>query len=61
MSNMSPWPAMKISRPALFTHTRLDYMGPLCIKEEGSKKNVCICFFICVTITAIHLGNCTPQ
>ena len=55
MPNMSPWPRIKVTRSSPFTHTGLDYLGPLYVREENSKKKVWICLFTCVTVRAIHL------
>ena len=55
MPRMSSWPTSKVTRSAPFSHTGLDYMGPLYIKEADKKRKVWICLFTCVTTRALHL------
>ena len=55
MPKMAPWPSIKITRSAPFTYTGLDYLGPLYVKEEKSKRKVWICLFTCVAVRAVHL------
>ena len=55
MPQMSPWPISKITKSTPFSHTGLDYMGPLYVKEANQKIKVWICLLTCVATRALHL------
>ena len=57
MPPMSPWPKNKVTKSLPFRNTRLDYFGPLYIKQNGNEKTkkVWVCLFTCVAVRAIHL------
>ena len=55
----------RVSLDPPFAHTRLDFIGPLYIREgksqsEKSSNKVSICLFTCASTTAIHL-ELTPS
>ena len=38
-----------------FTFVRIDYLGPLLVKQEGNLAKRWICLFTCINVRAIHL------
>jgi hypothetical protein len=45
----------RVTPHAAFTHTGVDYFGPLNVRNEGKVSHVWICLFTCLTVRAIHL------
>ena len=52
---MPPWPQERVSRSKPFEYIGLDYLGPLCVKEENVIEKMWICLSTCLAIRAVHL------
>ena len=56
LSIMPTWPCERVSRLELFHYIRLDYLGPVSIKEGGDLiVKMRICLFTCLAVHAVHL------
>ena len=55
MPLMPPLPTSRVSESAPFTHTGIDYFGPLFIKNKTENQKVWVCLFTCLVTRAIHL------
>ena len=52
---MAPWSKIKVNESPAFTHTGLDYFGPLYVKNETVCSKAWVCIFTCMAVRAIHL------
>jgi len=52
---MPPWPRERVSRVELFQFIRLDYLGPINVKEGDSVGKMWVCLFTCLLIRAVQL------
>jgi len=52
---MPPWPRERVSRAEPFQFIRLDYHGPIIVKEGDSVGKMWVCLFTCLSIHAVHL------
>ena len=52
---MAPWPKIKVNESPAFTHTGLDYFGPLYVKNGTVRSKAWVCIFTCIAVRAIHL------
>ena len=52
-----PLPAFRVKEAPAFTHTGVDYAGPLFIKSDNASREskVWICLYTCCIVRAIHL------
>ena len=50
--NMPPWPQERVSRSKPFEYIGLDYLGPLCVKEENVIEKIRIRLSTCLAIRA---------
>ena len=52
-----PLPAFRVKEEPPFTHTGVDYAGPLYIKssKSGSSGKVWLCLYTCCVVRAVHL------
>ena len=52
-----PLPDFRVREEPPFTHTRLDFTGPLYVKTNGiaQSRKVWICLFTCCIVRAVHL------
>ena len=48
------YPKARVTESTPFSFVGLDYMGPLYVKTNESRKKVWICFFTCIVTRAIH-------
>ena len=55
MPTMAPLSASRVSESPPFSHTGLNYMGPLYIKENSEIKKVGVCLMTCTVTRAVHL------
>ena len=55
MPMMPPLPTSPVSESVPFTHTGIDYFGPLFIKNKTESQKVWVCLFTCLVTRAIHL------
>ncbi|XP_053386648.1 uncharacterized protein LOC128550835 [Mercenaria mercenaria] len=54
---MPPHPKSRVPETPPFTHTGLDYFGPLYVKSADGKTKVLVCLFTCMVTRAIHLEH----
>ena len=54
MPMMQPLPTSHVSESVPFTHTGIDYFGPLFIKNKTESQKVWVCLFTCLVTRAIH-------
>ena len=52
-----PLPPLRVEEVPPFTHTGIDFAGPLYIRHDltGGEKKVWVCLFTCCVVRAIHL------
>ena len=52
-----PLPSFRVREEPAFTHTGVDFAGPMYVKSPGSptQSKVWICLYTCCTVRAIHL------
>ena len=55
MPTLAPLPASRVSESPPFSHTGLDYMGPLYINENSEIKKAWVCLMTCMVTRAVHL------
>ena len=55
MPMMPPLPTSRVSESVPFTHTGIDYFGPLFIRNKTESQKVWVCLFTCLVTRAIHL------
>jgi len=57
MPAMPPLPTSRVTRSTPFSHTGVDYFGPLYASEAGSSTSskVWVCLFTCLVTRAVHL------
>ena len=48
-------PSESVSEDPPFSHTRLDFAGPLYINSNGQPEKVYICLYTCAATRAVHL------
>ena len=55
MPSMPPLPSQRVTQSHPFTHTGLDYFGPLYIRDNSGSRKVWVCLFTCLVVRAVHL------
>ena len=55
MPLMPSLPTSRVSESVPFTHTGIDYLGPLFIKNKTENQKVWVFLFTCLVTRAIHL------
>ena len=55
MPFIPPLPYSRVSQAVPFTHTGIDYFGPLYIKTKTENQKVWVCLFTCLVTRAVHL------
>ena len=55
MPRMPQLPKERVCQSRPFTHTGIDYIGPLYIKENNGNSKVWVCLFTCFVVRAVHL------
>lgn len=55
MPLMPPLPAERVSESPPFTHTGVDYFGPLFVKSNKCRQKVWVCLYTCLVTRAVHL------
>jgi len=55
LPNMAPLPSSRVSVSTPFSRIGLDYLGPLCVKNNGELQKVWVCLFTCLVTRAVHL------
>ena len=48
-------PSKRTSEDPPFSHTGIDFAGPLFVKSDGKLKKVYVCLFTCTSTRAVHL------
>ena len=55
MPTMPPLPTKCVSQSTPFSHSGVDYFGPLFIKSKMDTKKVWVCLYTCLATRAVHL------
>ena len=55
MPSMPPLPTHRVTPSPPFSHSGVDYFGPLFIKSKDATKKVWVCLYTCLATRAIHL------
>ena len=55
MPSMPPLPIKHVSESSPFSHSGVDYFGPLFIKSRYENKKVWVCLYTCLTTKAVYL------
>ena len=55
MPSMPPLPTKRVTQSSPFSHSGVDYFGPLFIKAKNKNRKVWVCLFTCLVARAIHL------
>ena len=51
-----PLPQFRLEEAPPFTHTGVDFAGPLYVKQpDGASSEVWICLYTCSVVRAVHL------
>ena len=56
MPSMPPLPTKRVSQSSPFSHSGVDYFGPLFVKSRYENKKVWVCLYTCLVKRAVHLG-----
>ena len=52
---MPPLPTKRVSQSSPFSHSGVDYFGPLFVKSRYENKKVWVCLYTCLVTRAVHL------
>ena len=55
MPSMPPLPTKRVSQSSPFSHSGIDYFGPLFVKSRYQTKTVWVCLYTCLVTRAVHL------
>ena len=55
MPSMPPLPTKRVTQSSPFSHSGVDYFGPLFIKAKNENRKVWVCLYTCLVTRAIHL------
>ena len=55
LPKFAPFPAERTEEATPFSHTGLDYFGPVYVKSDNQPAKAWVCLFTCLKIRAVHL------
>ena len=55
MPPMPPLPTKRVTQSSPFSHSGVDYFGPLFMKSKNESRKVWVCLYTCLVTRAIHL------
>ena len=55
MPPIAPWTKSQVTKLSPITFVRLDYLGPLYIKESGKIQKTWVCLFTSLAVHVVHL------